>query len=277
MKIGVMINVHNGSNILEELTKVKSLDLESCQISIWNPTLFTDALAEEINAAVAATGITVSTLWCGYSGPVEWNFTYGPLTAGLVPPAYRGIREKELLLGSEFAQKIHVDQMATHVGFLPANYYDEDFRGTVAVLRRICREMKTRGQTFLFETGQETPVTVLRAIEEIGLDNVGINFDTANLMLYGMGSAADAVLVFGKYIRDTHIKDGFYPTTGTELGREVRAGEGLANFPLILARLKEVGYNGCFTIEREISGEDQIADIITARDLLRSIDAQLAE
>lgn len=277
MKIGVMINVHNGSNILEELTKVKSLDLESCQISIWDPTLFTDALAEEINAAVAATGITVSTLWCGYSGPVEWNFTYGPLTAGLVPPAYRGIREKELLLGSEFAQKIHVDQMATHVGFLPANYYDEDFRGTVAVLRRICREMKTRGQTFLFETGQETPVTVLRAIEEIGLDNVGINFDTANLMLYGMGSAADAVLVFGKYIRDTHIKDGFYPTNGTELGREVRAGEGLANFPLILARLKEVGYNGCFTIEREISGEDQIADIITARDLLRSIDAQLAE
>lgn len=277
MKIGVMINVHGGSNILEELTKVKSLDLESCQISIWDPTLFTDALAEEINAAVAATGITVSTLWCGYSGPVEWNFTYGPMTAGLVPPAYRGIREKELLLGSEFAQKIHVDQMATHVGFLPANYYDEDFRGTVAVLRRICREMKTRGQTFLFETGQETPVTVLRAIEEIGLDNVGINFDTANLMLYGMGSAADAVLVFGKYIRDTHIKDGFYPTNGTELGREVRAGEGLANFPLILARLKEVGYTGCFTIEREISGEDQIADIITARDLLRSIDAQLAE
>lgn len=277
MKIGVMINVHGGSNILEELTKVKSLDLESCQISIWDPTLFTDALAEEINAAVAATGITVSTLWCGYSGPVEWNFTYGPLTAGLVPPAYRGIREKELLLGSEFAQKIHVDQMATHVGFLPANYYDEDFRGTVAVLRRICREMKTRGQTFLFETGQETPVTVLRAIEEIGLDNVGINFDTANLMLYGMGSAADAVLVFGKYIRDTHIKDGFYPTNGTELGREVRAGEGLANFPLILTRLKEVGYNGCFTIEREISGEDQIADIIIARDLLRSIDAQLAE
>ena len=277
MKIGVMINVHGATNMLEELEKVRSLDLESCQISIWDPNLFTDKLAEEINAAVAATGITVSTLWCGYSGPVEWNFTYGPMTAGLVPPAFRGIREKELLLGSEFAEKIHVDQMATHVGFLPANYYDEDFRGTVAVLRRICLEMKNRGQTFLFETGQETPVTVLRAIEEIGLDNVGINFDTANLMLYGMGSAADAVLVFGKYIRDTHIKDGFYPTNGTELGREVKAGEGLANFPLILKRLKDVGYTGCFTIEREISGEEQIADIIHARDLLRSIDAQLAE
>ena len=92
-----------------------------------------------------------------------------------------------------------------------------------------------------------------------------------------MGSAADAVLVFGKYIRDTHIKDGFYPTNGTELGREVKAGEGLANFPLILKRLKDVGYTGCFTIEREIAGEEQIADIVHARDLLRSIDAELSK
>ena len=61
MKIGVMINVHRGMNILEELEKVRSLDLESCQISIWEPALFTDELAAEINAAVAATGITVST------------------------------------------------------------------------------------------------------------------------------------------------------------------------------------------------------------------------
>ena len=135
--------------------------------------------------------------------------------------------------------------------------------------------MKERGQTFLFETGQETPVTVLRAIEEIGLDNVGINFDTANLMLYGKGNAADAVLVFGKYIRDTHIKDGFYPTDGTNLGREVAAGEGLANLPLVLRRLKDVGYTGPFTIEREISGEEQIADIQHARQLLLSIEESL--
>ena len=192
-----------------------------------------------------------------------------------MPPAYRGMREQELLLGSAFAEKIHVSQIATHVGFLPENYYDPDFRGTVAVLRRICKIMAERGQTFLFETGQETPVTVLRAIEEIGLENVGINFDTANLILYGKGNAADAVLVFGKYIRDTHIKDGFYPTNGTELGKEAPAGEGLADLPLVLKRLKEAGYTGPFTIEREISGEKQIADIKHARDLLREIEKNL--
>lgn len=181
-------------------------------------------------------------MWCGYSGPVEWNFTYGPLTAGLVPPAYRGIREKELLMGSEFAAKIGVNQIATHVGFLPENYFDPDFRGTVGTLRKICKVMQERGQYFLFETGQETPVTVLRAIEEIGLDNVGINFDTANLMLYG---------------------------------KECAAGEGLANFPLGLKRLKDVGYTGPFTIEREIKGEQQKADIIKARDMLLEIEKTL--
>lgn len=275
MQIGVMIPVRKGTDILAELKKVKELDLQTCQISIWDPAFYTDEFAGQINAAVEETGIVVSTLWCGYSGPVEWNFTYGPLTAGLVPPAYRGMREQELLLGSAFAEKIHVSQIATHVGFLPENYYDPDFRGTVAVLRRICKIMAERGQTFLFETGQETPVTVLRAIEEIGLENVGINFDTANLILYGKGNAADAVLVFGKYIRDTHIKDGFYPTNGTELGKEAPAGEGLADLPLVLKRLKEVGYTGPFTIEREISGEKQIADIKHARDLLREIEKNL--
>ena len=275
MQIGGMIPVRKGTDILAELKKVKELDLQTCQISIWDPAFYTDEFAGQINAAVEETGIVVSTLWCGYSGPVEWNFTYSPLTAGLVPPAYRGMREQELLLGSAFAEKIHVSQIATHVGFLPENYYDPDFRGTVAVLRRICKIMAERGQTFLFETGQETAVTVLRAIEEIGLENVGINFDTANLILYGKGNAADAVLVFGKYIRDTHIKDGFYPTNGTELGKEAPAGEGLADLPLVLKRLKEAGYTGPFTIEREISGEKQIADIKHARDLLREIEKNL--
>ena len=145
MQIGVMIPVRKDTNMLAELQKVKDLDLQSCQISIWNPDFYTDELAAEINAAVEATGIVVSTLWAGYSGPIEWNFTQGPLVLGLVPPAYRGIREKELLRASEFATKINCVNIATHAGFIPENYHDPEFWGTVGVLRGICRTLKARG------------------------------------------------------------------------------------------------------------------------------------
>ena len=110
---------------------------------------------------------------------------------------------------------------------------------------------------------------MLRTLQAVGCDNVGINFDTANLLLYGKANSLDAIEVFGKYVRETHIKDGFYPTDGMSLGEQCAVGEGRGNIPEVVKRLREIGYDGTFTIEREISGEQQIKDIIAARDLLR--------
>ena len=135
--------------------------------------------------------------------------------------------------------------------------------------------MKEQDLTFLFETGQETPITLLRVIEEVSMggkyENIGINMDTANLILYGKANSADAITVFGKYVMDTHIKDGLYPTDGKKLGHEVKVGEGMANIPEVLKRLKEVGYTGNLIIEREISGEKQIADILDTKKYLEEI------
>ena len=275
MKIGVMIPVREDTNILREFQKAKDMGMETCQISMWKMHKYTEQTAAEILDAVQATGLQISTLWAGWSGPKEWNFTYGPVTLGLVPPAYRGTRLADLEKASEFAARIGVQNIATHVGFLPENPRDPDYIGTIGALRHLCKLMKDRGQNFLFETGQETPVTILRAIEDIGYDNVGINFDTANVILYGKANAADAVRIFGKYILDTHIKDGLFPTDGKNLGKEVPVGEGLADFPTVLKELKALGYTGSFTIEREIRGEQQTKDIIHARDLLLKIEKEL--
>lgn len=269
--IGVMLGAHHGTDFEKAFREAKEMGLSSCQISIWDPTLYTDETAEKIRAAAEKVGFSVSLLWAGFSGPCEWNFTAGPDTIGLVPLAYRGKRVEEMLAASEFAAKIGVTDIATHVGFIPENPSDPNYPGLVACLRYICNIMKSRGQNFLFETGQETPVTVLRTIETIGTGNAFINFDTANVILYGKGSAADAVRVFGKYVRNTHIKDGFYPTEGTQLGREVKVGEGLADFPAVIRLLKECGYEGPWTIEREISGEQQKKDIADTIDYLNSL------
>jgi len=269
-KIGVMINYNKNTDILAEFEKIKSLELGSCQFSMWDTSMYNDEIAEAVKNASEKTGVTVSALWAGWSGPKEWNFSFGPATLGLVPPTYRDSRLAELIRGSDFAEKIGVNKMITHVGFLPENPADPEFNGTVGALRHLCKYMEKKGQYFLFETGQETPVTMLRTIQAIGTENLGINFDTANLILYGKANTLDALDVFGKYVMETHIKDGFYPTDGMSLGKECKAGEGKANIPAVVKKLGELGFEGTFTVEREISGDKQIEDIIVARDLLRA-------
>lgn len=271
MKIGVLVPYRAATDIRAEFAKLKDNGFNCCQLCCWDHTLFTAERAEDIKAASAEYEIELTALWAGWSGPKEWNFTYGPSTLGLVPAAYRANRLAEMFEASDFAQMLEVTDVITHVGFLPENPRDPDFVDTVGALRSLARKMEGRGQYFLFETGQETPVTMLRTIEAIGTQNLGINFDTANLILYGKANSADAISVFGKYVRNTHIKDGLYPTTGSALGKQVQVGQGVADLPLIMKRLFDVGYEGPWIIEREISGPQQLPDIIEARDIITEI------
>ncbi len=267
-QIGVLIAIKGNGKMMEEFERIRDCGFTCCQLKNWNMSLYTDEVAEDINRAVAATGITVSTLWAGWSGPKEWNFTGGPATLGLVPAAYRMKRAEEVLTAVDFAEKIGVKNVATHVGFLPEDMHDNNYADTLAILRHIVKYCAAKEINFLFETGQETPVTLLRAIEDLNSPYVGINMDTANLILYGKANSVDAIRVFGKYVKDTHIKDGFYPTDGQNLGLEVKVGTGLANIPEVARMLKELGYTGTYIIERELKGNDAQKD----KDILETLD-----
>ncbi len=268
MKLGTMIVFKDPNAITEQIRAVHDMGFAYCQINIWNPALYTEENASLILQALETYGVRISTLWCGWSGRCAWNFYDGPLTLGLVPEAFRYVRTRELIAGSDFAKLLGVTQIATHVGFLPENPHTEAYRGVVCAVREVAEHCKKNEQYFLFETGQETPITLKRTIEDVGLDNLGINLDPANLILYGKANPIDALDVFGEYVRDVHAKDGCYPTNGRELGREMALGEGRVNFPALLARLKEIGYDSTLIIEREIKGEKQIEDILKGKALL---------
>jgi L-ribulose-5-phosphate 3-epimerase len=269
MKLGVMAPLENGPE--KELNLVKEFGLPTCQVVCWNPELFTSVMAERLVAAAEENQVEITTLWVGTPGPHLWDFIKGPVSIGLVPPEYQAMRLSVLKKGAEFAARIGIPSITTHVGFIPENMTNPLYSGVILALRDICEYCTKMGVEFWFETGQETPIVLLRVIEELGYGNLGINLDPANLLMYGKANPLDALDVFGKYVKGVHAKDGEYPTNGKQLGVEKPLGEGRVNFPVLIQKLKALGYTGALTIEREISGPQQIADIRHAINVLNSI------
>ena len=269
MTLGTMISLTN--NVEEDLAQLKELGLSYCQLRGWDESLYTKEVADRVLKSIETLGITITTFWCGWPGPQSWNFYEGPLTLGLAPVEFRYIRCETLKKGSDFAKMLDVDKIATHVGFIPENPNDPIYSGLLVTLKELVAYCRNNGQSFLFETGQETPVTLRRAIDDLGGEGVGINFDPANLLLYGKASPVDALDVFGEYVMDVHAKDGSYPKDGHSLGEEKPLGEGLVNFPLMIEKLKKLGYDGPLTIEREVTGEQQRQDILRAVEILKKL------
>ena len=271
MKIGVCVSFHDIETMEQQLDNLKAQGFDNCQLMTWDATIRTEENTQRLKKLFAEKGVTISAVWVGWDGPVIWNFYEGQATLGLVPPEYRTMRIKNLCDGADFAKELGVQNVVSHMGFIPENPLDPNFMGFCMAVKAVADHLKTNGQYLLFETGQESPVTMLRCFETTGCDNLGVNLDTANLILYGKANPVDALDVFGKYVRNLHAKDGRYPVNGHDLGEETRIGEGKVDFHGVISRLHELGYDGYITIEREISGDQQIEDIRFAKEYLSNI------
>ena len=275
MNVGIIIRHCGGTEMRKGFADAAARGFRHCQLVSWDPQYWTKENAEEVKAFTREYGIEITAFWCGWEGPRFWNFTEGPETLGIVPVAYRAQRVKNLLDGAAYARFLGVRDVVTHMGFIPENMSDPAWSGVIAAIKAVAREIKRFGQNLLFETGQETPVVLLRVIEAVNTGNLFVNLDPANLILYGKANPVDALDVIGDYVRGVHAKDGFYPTNGRELGKEVKVGDGKVNFPLFLRTLKAHGYDGSLTIEREIEGDEQIRDILETQTYLNDLISDL--
>ncbi len=274
MNVGVCI-VHGHGAISEQFAQAAALGLHHCQLVSWLPALWNDAEAAMITEQCKAHHMTITAFWCGWEGPKAWNFVEGPETLGLVPPVFRHVRMGNLMDGADFAKKLGIADVVSHMGFVPEVPSDPNYPGLVVALRHVAAHLKAQEQNLLFETGQETPIALLRLFEDVATGNLYVNLDPANLIMYGKANPVDALEVFGDYVRGVHAKDGLYPTNGRSLGPEVKVGQGRVDFPALLKGLKAHGFDGCLTIEREISGEQQRVDIRDTRAYLLSLIDQL--
>lgn len=264
-RIGVLVRLREEGGSLQEMA---AFGLRTCQLVSWEPATWSESLAARTRREAEANGARLTAFWAGWSGPAVWDFAQGPVTLGIVPAAWREKRVAELKSAGAFARALGVPAVITHLGFVPENASDPLFAQVVAAVKDIAAHLGRMGLEFWFETGQETPVTLLRLIRSTGAPNLGLNLDPANLILYGKANPVDALDVFGAHVKSVHAKDGMYPTDPDRLGVEVRIGDGAVQWPALVRKLGALGYRGPYIIEREISGEEQKRDIAYAVEYL---------
>ena len=248
ISLGLICSANNPE---KDLKAVRDLGFEACQLSI-------DAYSIELAARLAESlkkyRLQPVSLICMGPGNYIWNLRDGPSTIGLVPRENRPARVERLHRGIDFCKAAGIPAVHAHFGFIPENPKDVLYAEFVEAMKPIGEYARKRGIDIYFETGQETPVMLLRAIQDIGTGNLFVNYDTANLVMYGKANPVDGLKVLGKYVRALHAKDGFYPTDPHELGREAPIPTGEVDFPAIIASLREWNFEGSIIIECELAG-----------------------
>jgi sugar phosphate isomerase/epimerase len=124
------------------------------------------------------------------------------------------------------------------------------------------------------ETGQEPADTLLRFLIDVNRRNLGINFDPANMILYGTGDPVDALGTLAQHVLSVHCKDGDWPPKGVPgaLGEEKPLGQGAVGMPRFIQKLKSVGFKGPLNIEREVPDAAQrLRDIAMGIKLLEPL------
>ncbi len=265
MKLGLIVGVSDTP--LDSFRSVSDVGIPTCQLACTAERMVDKIDPTVVRSAADEAGIEISSFFLLFEGQI-FNLKDGPGTMGLVAPAHRKMRLKIAKRFSDIVREMGVDSITSHIGFIPDDELDPVYSGFIKAMKEYAHYCEDNGQIFCFETGQELPSTLKRTIEDIGVDNLGVNLDPANLILYGMANPLDAVEILGEHVKGMHAKDGVWPNRDEYLGHETPLGEGKVNFRLLMPRLKKKGFKGPVTIEREIRGEKQRADILKAKELL---------
>jgi sugar phosphate isomerase/epimerase len=224
--------------------------------------------------AVRASGVVITTMFVGFDGQSYADRATIARTVGLVHGSWRAHRVAVALRYSDLARDLGVRALAAHLGFIPSEPSDPDYRPLVDAVRRILDHCGEQGQAFHLETGQESAELLLRFLRDVDRPNLGVNFDPANLLLYDTDDPLAALERLAPYVWGVHCKDGLRPSEPGRLGVEVPLGQGQVDFAVFLRHLLAIGYRGPLVIEREY-GPNVLHDVLAARDYLRGLLAQL--
>ena len=229
--------------------------------------------------AIAAFGVSpliISAGMIAYVGEDYSSLDTIRRTGGLVPDFAAETRIGHALACAHIAHLLGLQLVSTHVGFIPRREDDAaHFDKLIARIRRVADGFAELHLSLLFETGQETAADLAAFLTALERPNVGVNFDPANMLLYGKGDPVAAIGTLAKWIKHVHAKDTKLhvpsPTDPTKWkGCEIPLGQGDARLPEVIAALKQIGYTGPLVIECEAAGPRE-ADIRAGIAVLRGV------
>ncbi len=257
----------------ETMQRVQALGFRAGQLGVPGE-LSLEGQAAPWNTVLRETHFAIATAVCSYAGESYENLSTVRLSVGLVPEFTRAERIARTKEVSDFAAALSIPSVGCHIGFVPHDANDPAYREVRDITREICDHCAGNGQSFALETGQEPADVLLGFIRDVDRANLKINFDPANMVLYGTGDPLEALDTLAPHIVSVHCKDGDPPPRddANALGMERALGTGSVDVRAFVEKLKSIGYTGILSIEREEPDADQRdADIRSALALLKDL------
>ena len=266
-----------GPDPVQTIRDVTQFGLRAGQLG-FPESLSLEGAADRWDQALTAEAFVVTTAICSYDGEDYSSIPAVVRTVGLVPPETRARRIAHTKAVSDVASKLGIESVACHIGFLPHEPSDLLYQEMKTVALELARYCHGNGQNFTLETGQEPAKVLARFIADVHHPNLKINFDPANMILYGTGDPIEALGVLAEHVISVHCKDGDWPPMDqpASLGNELPLGKGKVDIPAFITKLKEIGYRGVLAIEREgiLDPKLRSLDIKNAIELLRQMTSQ---
>lgn len=276
--IGVFLRCTGKSDPREGLEAVRLLGLRMVQISKLPDRFYTPEGAKEIAGMLKEAGIRATSVVAVYDGERYGSIQSVRDTVGFLPEATIPQRIEYTKKCIDFAATLGIRIVTFHAGYLPSDAADPAYLRVVAAVSEVARYASGRGVTISLETGQESAEELLDFIARIKGGDVKVNFDVANLVLYGRDDPPSALRRLLPKVTSVHVKDGIPPAEHGRLGIERRLGEGRANVKECLRVLKEAGFQGPLVIENYMArstGDDPVQELARAKAFIEKIHADL--
>lgn len=174
------------------------------------------------------------------------------------------------LENAKIAHQLGLTLVTFHAGFLPKDHATPERAILIDRINAVVDEFSAKGIHIALETGQETAATLVGVLQEINRPELGVNFDPANMILYGKGDPISSMQALAPWIRQVHIKDALPTRTPGTWGEEVRAGTGAVNWREFLDIVRGLSRPVDLLIERE-AGDQRVADVVAAREMLERL------